>query len=244
MKRQTEDFIAKCIKVIGESERHCYITRIREVQKESLKNLKSLLKETAELRKISISQKDEERANLFLGIDCMINSLISELQMYGHLKNGEPSKAWFSLIDAQDQINGSLRASLIPNISQEGYARKLLYIEKFLFPPQSFSSPSMSWGRTECSICKKDYDECNHIGGEAYMGEFCSEIVHDIKFLSLSLVSHPADKRRVIQSFSEGKDGMARDFMTWKLYKEKSFDNVQKSKTSNNLKNSNSNNHD
>lgn len=234
MKKKIEDFLPNFKKIIVESERHCYITRNREIQKETIKKIEDLLTDISELKNQAILQKDEDSANLLLSADCVANSLISELKIYGFLKNGEPSSAWCSLIDAEDLINASLRAYDLPGFNQEGYARKLIYIEHVIFPPQTFTSPSMIWGKTECSICKQEYGECMHIAGEAYMGEFCTEIVKEIKqFLSLSLVSHPADKRRVLTAVSEGSEGMARDYMTWKLYKDKKFSEVQKNKSEN-----------
>ncbi len=231
MKKTIENFLPTFKKIIVESERHCYITRNRDVQKEAIEKIKKLLADITELKKQSISQKDEDSANLLLSADCVANALISELKMYGFLKNGEPSKAWCSLIDAEDLINASLRAYNLPGFNQEGYARKLIYIEHVVFPPQTFTSPSMVWGKTDCSICKQEYGKCMHIAGEAYMGEFCIEIVQEIKqFLSLSLVSHPADKRRVLTSISEGNEGLARDYMTWKIYKDEKFSELQKNK--------------
>ena len=67
---------------------------------------------------------------------------------------------------------------------------------------------------SECSICGKEYGECNHVRGKAYMGKFCSRILKDFEAKDVSFVNEPASKRHRVIAFTD--NGVTRDFLTWK----------------------------
>ena len=60
--------------------------------------------------------------------------------------------------------------------------------------------------RSECSICRKEYSECDHITGKSYMGKMCARIIKEFKELrDVSVVYEPADKRcRIVKMVDEG----------------------------------------
>jgi hypothetical protein len=71
---------------------------------------------------------------------------------------------------------------------------------------------------SECSICKQDYGECDHVKGRAYMGELCVRIITKAELREISLVKEPANKHARALHFSE-KEGN-RDIITWRIKKE------------------------
>jgi hypothetical protein len=54
------------------------------------------------------------------------------------------------------------------------YISKLFNFENVVFPPQDFLSPSMIIKDVICSICHKNYDECDHVERKPYMGKLVS----------------------------------------------------------------------
>ena len=55
---------------------------------------------------------------------------------------------------------------------------------------------------TTCTICGKDYesDDCMHIVGRPYNGEFCQKIVKEIVSVNhVAIVKNPASKRTALQ---------------------------------------------
>ena len=71
----------------------------------------------------------------------------------------------------------------------------------------------------ECSICGKEYGECDHIKGRAYMGEQCYRIIKEADLLEASTVEKPANKLCRIISYT-GNDGVKRDVLTWRVIAE------------------------
>ena len=124
--------------------------------------------------------------------------------------------AWDNLIEAQGHVSTAIKAH--DKFSYlEKYADKLSELEHLLFPRQSFCSPGMIVRESECSICKQDYGECDHIKGMAYMGELCVRIIKKAEFRELSLVENPANKHARITFCRQGGN---RDMMTWRIKKE------------------------
>jgi len=184
------------VNLIKEKSRYLYITRDQSILEEQI----SLLRETEEAvtktKEKYISEQNEEQANLWLSLECMVKVLINGLTMFVLLKKGDPDNAWNSLIEAQNNAHWSIIANEFDRALQQAYLDHFNQLEKWLFPPQTFVSSSMIVERSECSICKKDMLECNHIRGQCYMGQICGETVTKIKqFNHLAIVSNPADKR-------------------------------------------------
>ena len=111
----------------------------------------------------------------------------------------------------------------------DSYLEHLDALEHHMFPAQMFFSPGMIIREARCSICGQEYGECDHLAGKPYMGELCTrEIVH-VDLEEVSLVTNPANKhaRGIIIS---DKDGIHRDFLTWRLAPEKTSKLTQQTK--------------
>lgn len=215
MNKEVEDIIKKSIETLQDCERFCFITRGEDFQRESIKKLTDLKIEVSNLKDKVVNIEDEISANTLLSLECILDAIISELNMWLAFKENNPSGAWDFLINAQASARRSLQASTTISLNYEWYIEKLTLLENFLFPPQTFMSPGIVIESSRCSICNKDYGECEHLVGKAYMGKFCYRIVDKIKEMKeFSIVKEPANKHARITSFTD--KGITRDIMSWK----------------------------
>jgi len=217
MNKEIELFLKEFNEVIRECEKFCFMSRGKEFQQEAIKKLTILMQKATSLKEQLIKVKDENSANTMLSLENLIDAMINELEMWIALKEGNPNKAWDFLINAQSAVRTAAQAHSIGiDLNAEGYANKLHLLEKLLFPPQMFFSPGFVIEKAECSICGKEYGECEHIVGKAYMGMMCYRKITKIKDIrEVSLVEEPANKHaRILQRTDD--DGVTRDFMTWR----------------------------
>ncbi len=205
-----------------EAEALAFIARATELQIEQVQILSDFHGELEMLKSDRISERDEDGANLVLSLECMIEALRAELQMWVELKSERPEEAWDQLVLSQNLTQSAMRAHKFGQVA----ARRLPYyetIEEIIFPPQMFCSIGAIVGRRECSICKESYDECSHVAGRPYMGRMCSIILRDCERLDEeSVVDDPADKRCRVVGFSDSRG--FRNKMTWRLDPSKATD--------------------
>jgi hypothetical protein len=202
--------------VIIECGKFFFISRDKEFQQEAVKELTNLKHRTISLKEQMIKVEDENSANAMLSLESLIDAMVNELEMWIALKEDDPNKAWDFLINAQSAVRTAAQAhSISIELNAEGYENKLHLIEKLLFPPQMFVSPSFIIEKEVCSICGKEYGECEHIVGKAYMGKMCYNKITKIKEIKeISIVEEPANKHARAYRFTD--DGVTRDFMTWR----------------------------
>ena len=70
-----------------------------------------------------------------------------------------------------------------------------------IYPYKWFMSPEILHKSVQCSICLTEvnpWSDCNHEPGIVYNGTFCSHIVTDLEFLSVSIVEDPVQKYSAI----------------------------------------------
>ena len=82
----------------------------------------------------------------------------------------------------------------------------LLQYEK-LYPYRVFASSEYIVSKSHCSICGKSMQSlsCPHRKGKLYWGDFAIEMIDEIKELqAVCLVSHPEDKRCIIELQGDG----------------------------------------
>ena len=208
------NFIIEFNERVKESEIFLSIARDSELQQEACENLESVLSEIAQEKRIAVENNNEDYANLLLGCECAAKSLHHELKMWLLLKQEKPEEAWDHLVGAQMEATSAVKAHAgFRHV--EHHRHRLEIIEKIVFPPQEFVSAGVIIHEQECSICGEDYDECEHLAGKPYMGEFCHKIIKQASADHLSIVETPADKRcRVIHCDVEGG---SRNMMTWKI---------------------------
>jgi hypothetical protein len=191
-----------------------YIVRDSDLQRDALAELSMLAKEAEGWKRRAISEQDEDYANLFLGCECVIEALKAELTMWLQLKEGKPDDAWNSLVVAQMATRDAVRAH--KGFSYlEGRAIRLVNIERVVFPEQVYFSAGLIVEHQECSICGAEYEDCNHLVGMPYMGEFCRCILRAFKADHVAMVKDPANKQCRVVSFNA--EGGKRNRMTWRV---------------------------
>jgi len=196
------------------------IARCSDLQKDAIENLRVVRNNLSKMKAYAIKGSDEDFANFLLGCLCLTEAIVAELEMWIMLKNEDPEAAWDKLISAQMASMDAIRAhEEFRDISQ--YCERLEVIEKFIFPPQVFLSIGMIVKHQICSICSEEYEDCPHLIGRPYMGEFCSIVATDFNIDHAGIVSNPADKRcRVIQFDVKGG---VRNRMTWRIDKSQNY---------------------
>jgi hypothetical protein len=169
-----------------------------EVWATSKHDLEELLGALTEAKCTAVNQGDEDSANETLAIILAVRGALSELEVWSFLAKGQWTEAWDSLVAAQNLAAAAMRAHAF-GARYERDLNTRLAMQVVLFPPQTFMSAGMIVRRAECSICGRDYDECDHVKGVAYMGAMCVRTIHDGQLLEASIVDEPSDKRcRVI----------------------------------------------
>lgn len=194
--------------------RFFFFSRGREFQEAARDSIKAIGDRVKPLLLESQKNGYEDTSNRLRALLCQLDALVAELQMYLHLKDDNMSAAWDSLISAQDGMLWAMRAHPVFCEGLKGHASRLDAIERILFPRQVFFSTGMIVKASECSICGKEYRDCEHIKGRIYNGEFCTRGIKDCELQEVSVVEDPADKRCRAHSFGEGT--VMRDILTWR----------------------------
>lgn len=201
-------------KVVEDAKILLSIARDSDLQQAEVNGLGEMLMILGDWKREAVENCHEDRANLVLGMECIVAVLTAELKMWLLLKAHKPEAAWGSLVDSQTAMTNAMRAH--KEFSHlEDYAKRLDEIERLLFPAQVFLSAGMIVGRQICTICNTDYEGCPHIVGMPYCGEFCFRRFEDITMDHVSIVDDPANKRCRVTHFND--EGGKRNRMTWRI---------------------------
>lgn len=219
-------FLENYNSVISTVQSKAIFVRAIEKQKEQISILDKLIQETEfELVKAQ-DEKNNNKANLLFCLKLSASAIKKELLLLINLKEDNTDIAWQCLIDAQNEISIVMRNHPYGGDYLNGYSYRLYTYEKLLFPSMYFASRGCVVSKSKCSICKLPLEDCNHIKGYVYMGDFCSEIIEKIESIDeISIVENPADKSCRILSFD--KDGKSYDVFTHR--------EIEKSTTGNNV---------
>ena len=210
-------FLTEFNEAVKETEVFLSIARASELQQAALEALEQLIPKIAEEKARAVKDKNEDYANMLLGCECVAAVLIAELKMWILLKQEKPDAAWDHLVSAQQASLSAVRAH--DGFSHLAFHRQRLeVIEQIVFPPQVFLSVGLITKRQECSVCGCEYEDCEHLAGKPYMGQFCSIVVHETELQEASIVEYPADKRCRVMDFSV--EGGKRNRMTWRIEKD------------------------
>ncbi len=207
-------FVKEFNQTVESVENFLVIARSSILQMEAVEAIRVAAEKVMAEKALAISAGDEDYANLLLGCQCVAIALESEIKMWLHLKAEKPDNAWNELVSAQMASADAMRAHRgFSHLTQ--HIDRLEAIERLVFPPQVFISSGMIVGYQECSICGGDYDECSHLVGKPYMGEFCHIVAREISLDHVAIVKDPADKRCRVERFSV--EGGYRNRMTWQI---------------------------
>lgn len=184
------------IQELNDQLRYLYVTRDKTIFERQITLLTELHKSILDIKESYIKQENEDKANKWLSIEYTCQGLLEGLKLFLNLKQNNPDAAWINLVNAQNYVHWSNIAYGLPNDIQNYCVGFFDTIENVLFPPQKFNSMSFVSKSSKCSICQKEFAECEHIRGELYMGQMCTEICTEIgQFHHLAHVDDPDDKR-------------------------------------------------
>ena len=214
MKSEPPSFVEELNIPIREAEVFLSITRCSELQQDAIESLKEFQSNVFDMKSKAIAENDGNLANILLGYECVVDTLIAELEMWILLKQDNPDKAWDKLVVAQKSSIGAIRAHAGFNHLVQR-CQRLEAIEHLVFPPQVFISSGMLVKHQECSICGREYEDCEHLKGKPYMGKFCRIIVRDAAIDHAAIVENPTDKRCRIMNLEV--DGVRRNKMSWRI---------------------------
>ncbi len=196
-----DDVALAYIALRDEVEALLFLASNADLQRAALTKLGAFVERVERERLAAIIARDEHMANQLLGLSTIGQAFTAELEMYLMLKEGQSESAWVRLIDAQDMVAAAARASSgFSNL--EAKFERLRTMETWFFPPQSFMSAGLIARRQSCSICRDDYEKCNHIAGRPYMGRFCNIVLHDVAADHISYVESPYDRRCRVTAIS------------------------------------------
>jgi hypothetical protein len=199
--------------LIQVSQNKAIFTRGIEIQKEEMEGLNNYLNDLQNRKLKYISEEREQDANFVLYLEMSTKTIYKELSMLINLKEDRMANAWNDLIEAQILIGNVFRNHPLNADSLKGYIQRLGVYEKLLFPQMTFSSVGGIIKKSECSICGADYDFCDHIKGNFYMGELCCRIIIEMELEEVSIVENPANKGCRALSIQD-KNGVYVDIMT------------------------------
>lgn len=188
------------------AQKKAFITVGIEIQRDEIEVIKNYINELANLKKEFVAKKLESESNLVFCIENSLKVVQFELEMLVFIKEDKMAEAWGKLVDAQIILGNVVRNYPFETNTLDGYLKRLNNYEKLLFPELYFQSVGGVIKKSKCSICNKDYDNCDHIKGKLYMGELCCRLIEEQELEEVSLVENPANKHcRVLSIESDGK---------------------------------------
>ena len=182
------------------------------------------------VKRQAIEVNDEQSANSFFHIQCMVNSIISYLKMFLELKRRKYNKAWDLLMDAQEYTSYAMRVNEGSN-GVDSLIDHLKKTEEILFPgfPVYHSIGFVMKGGV-CSICGKKLETCPHIEDVIYTGRVCKRIhIEDFEVDHFAMVENPKDRRCIPVEF-EFEPGKIYDYITLRFIRN-TIDNEKKAGT-------------
>lgn len=213
MNKQTQSRIGEFNERLHEAQNLLSIARDRSLQRAMVDGLRKYAVEVGEWKKAEVvAHIDEESANIFLGMECVLAAISAELEMWILLKDEQPERAWEKLVAAQTATTHAVRAHDLFS-SFQAHAQRLLEVETLIFPPQVFLSAGLVVRHQICTICDQEYGTCDHLVGMPYWGEFCFRRLTEVEPDHVAIVAAPANKLCRVTHISV--EGGKRNRMTW-----------------------------
>ena len=212
-----QDIVDQYNAILEESRKLDYFVRDKVLQENQISKLDKFRLQLKGYKQQAVSLSDEESANRFYHLQCVINAQISSLRIWVSLKNDKANDAWVNLIDAQEYIVYAIQSS-DQHFGIDDFAERLRKIENVVFPGfPLYNSLGLVFSGGVCSICDKPLEECDHIEGRIYWGRICQRIgISHLEVNHSAIVSVPKDRRCIITEI-ETDDGQMKDYITWKL---------------------------
>lgn len=167
------------------------------------KELFNVIKERA------VAENDEKLANaqlIYKNYFLLFCHLASYFKL---LKEGKYKSSWNVLQDCFDDIKFVGKYLKVDARKELPDIYALLENYEELYPYKVFVSGEYIISKSHCSICGKSMQSlaCPHIKGNLYYGEIAIEIIDEIQeFQAACLVSHPEDKRCIIELSDDDRE--------------------------------------
>jgi hypothetical protein len=200
--------------VVLKSQNLAIFARDIDLQKKEIVTLKKFIEKAENLKSQNLENFTEPELNLILCLIISADTIKLELSFLISLKNNEMEGAWGSLVTAQNNISIVARNHPISGEYLNGYVQRLDSYEKLLFPKMMFASVGGIFRETKCSICKANYEDCEHMKGKMYKGELCVREIHQMDLEEVSVVENPANK--LCRQLTVTYNGKEVDLMTLK----------------------------
>lgn len=150
----------------------------------------------------AVENQNENVANSTYVI-CSYLKILSNYAIYWkYLEEGKYRESWDVLQNCLDSLICVSRFTEDRSVyCLELWDQHLRMLEK-LYPFRVFSSIEMVIKHAKCSICGRSIIDfnCEHIPGNLYWGEMAYSIVEDAELKAVAMVSHPLDKRCVVEA--------------------------------------------
>ena len=179
---------------IAKSQNLAIFSRDIELQKQEVEDLTSFISILNDVKTNGVNSMNEDELNFILCLMMSAETILFELNMLVALKENKMDLAWNNLINAQNLVSIVIKNHPINGSYLDNYNYRLEAYERILFPRMMFGSTGGIVKRSRCSICKEDYEECDHMKGKMYKGELCVREILEIELEEVSLVENPANK--------------------------------------------------
>lgn len=164
--------------------------------KNKINQLKSSLKND-----VSKLTEDESNLNYILAIFFRGLYDFTKLQELTNTSHWEKDnklieRVWNCIWDCSDRLEFCL-----PNIEGPMCDKIIMRIDELTnfyheqYGPGLYCSPDILVKKQTCTICGRDFRECDHIAGRLYRGKMCRPKVEDFELRSTSIVKVPQDPR-------------------------------------------------
>lgn len=156
----------------------------------------------SEIKDIAIQRNDEKLANAQFIFKDYFKLFCNLLRYFDMLEKRQYKDSWGKLQDCLDAIKYIGHFTEIDDRLELNNLYDLLVQYEELYPYKIFASSEYVISKSHCSICGKSIQslDCPHIKGELYWGEPAIECIDQIDyFQAVCIVSHPEDKRCVIE---------------------------------------------
>ena len=182
------------------------------MQNEQIDHLDSKINQFKAFKNHAINLKNESVANTLLGMQCMLSALRSSLKCWILIKSNSFHDAWVKLIDAQEYCDLAIKIQKFDGL--DNLKTHLKAIERSIFPQWAiYNSIGVIESIGKCSVCAANFNDCDHLEGEVYMGSLCRRIERKlIEVNHCAMVSTPYDRRCILTHISQ--DGHSIDNFT------------------------------
>ena len=161
-----------------------------------------LSEQAAAMLKSFQQRNDEQRSNACWFLEAVCETRGRFIDAIGAIRDEQYFEAWCELERVEIGLLTLLRNAFLDTREFE-IAELLDLIQSWqkTYPYKWFMSPEILHKSVQCSICLTEvnpWSDCNHEPGIVYNGTFCSHIVTDLEFLSVSIVEDPVQKYSAI----------------------------------------------